>query len=1167
MSNQFLFSLCVCIGLTGLLASSTANAQVLINEFDVDQTGTDTAEFVELYDGGSGNTSLDGHVIVLFNGSDNASYQAFDLDGSSTNADGYFVLCGDATMVANCDLDVGIPTNLIQNGADAMALYVGDASDFPEDTPVTIENLVDAVVYGTADGDDVELLALLNEGQPQIDESANEASTTDSNQRIPNGAGGARNTDVFVQAEPTPGAANGEVELPLVTDIRINEVSHGEVDFMGSMNWVELYNAGESEVDIAEMILCDFPSYPVITELSVLSGSTTLAAGGYVVLSWANLDDDAEVGLYQANASGRFDDATLIIDYMQYGSAGHTREETAIEAGVWTADEFVALAGTGESLQYFDNGMVGSGNWTSAPATPGEENAEPVVEITDVRINEVSHGEVDFMGSMNWVELYNAGDSEVDISELILCDFPNYPVISTLSVLSGNTLLAAGEFVVLSWTNLDDDAEVGLYQANAPGSFDNADLMIDYMQYASAGHQREGTAVEAGVWTAEEFVDVAMTGESLQYFDNGMVGSGNWSSAPATPGAENAKPVVEPADVVINEFDADQTDTDAAEFIELYDGGTGNTSLDGHVIVLFNGGDDASYEAFDLDGTTTNAGGYFVLCGDATMVANCDLDVGIPTNLIQNGADAIALFVGDASDFPEDTPVTTENLVDAVVYGTSDDDDTDLLILLNEGQSQIDENANLASTTESNQRIPNGAGGVRNTDMFVQAEPTPGAENLVPEVTLVTDIQINEVSHGEVDFMGSMNWVELYNAGDTEVDISALFLCDFPNYLVISSLTVLSGSTTLAAGGYVVLSWTDLDEDAEVGLYQASAQGDFGNADLMIDYMQYASAGHQREGTAVEAGVWTAEEFVALASAGETLQFFNNGMVGAGNWASAPATPGEANAEPIVVVNDIRINEVSHGEIAFQGSRNWVELYNAGDGEVDVSQLFLCDFPSYPRIADLTVLSGSTSLAAGEYLVLDWSNIDEDAEVGLYQANAQGDFGNASLMIDYMQYASAGHQREGTAVEAGVWTAGEFVALSLASETLQYFDNDMVGEGNWDSSPATPGSENELVRTSTEDIDALPTEFKLYGNYPNPFNPTTTISYDLSESGHVTLKVYSILGREIATLVDKEMEVGSHKTAWNGRDSQGEIVPSGTYVYRLTYSNGQSQSNVMTLLK
>ena len=334
----------------------------------------------------------------------------------------------------------------------------------------------------------------------------------------------------------------------------------------------------------------------------------------------------------------------------------------------------------------------------------------------------------------------------------------------------------------------------------------------------------------------------------------------------------------------------------------------------------------------------------------------------------------------------------------------------------------------------------------------------------------------------------------------------------------------------------------------------------------MIDYMQYGSAGHQREGTAVEAGVWTADEFVALANTGESLQYFDNGMVGSGNWASAPATPGEANEEPVVVVTDIRINEVSHGEVDFMGSTSWVELYNAGDSEVDVSELVLCDFPAYPVINTLTVLAGNTTIPAGGYLVLGWADLDDDAEVGLYQANSQGMFGNSDLMIDYMQYGSADHQREGTAVDAGVWTAGEFVAVAATGESLQYFDNGMVGSGNWASSPATPGEVNVLVSTSNDAFD-VPTEFRLDGNYPNPFNPTTTISYELSGAGHVSLKVYSVLGREIATLVDGELPVGTYEATWNGRDSQGEVVPSGTYLYRLTYANGKSMARVMTLLK
>ena len=65
---------------------------VIINELDSDTPGTDAAEFVELYDGGAGDTALDGLVVVFYNGSNDLSYAAFDLDGFHTNASGYFTL-------------------------------------------------------------------------------------------------------------------------------------------------------------------------------------------------------------------------------------------------------------------------------------------------------------------------------------------------------------------------------------------------------------------------------------------------------------------------------------------------------------------------------------------------------------------------------------------------------------------------------------------------------------------------------------------------------------------------------------------------------------------------------------------------------------------------------------------------------------------------------------------------------------------------------------------------------------------------------------------------------------------------------------------------------------------------------------------------------------------
>ena len=157
--------------LTVLVFPPLATATVVINELDSDQAGTDAAEFVELFDGGAGNTSLTGMVVVFYNGSNDLSYAAFDLDGYSTDASGYFVLGN--TGVPGVDLVFA--GNFLQNGQDAVALYNGDATSFPNGTAVTTTNLVDALVYDTSDADDPGLLVLLNAGQPQVDENANAA--------------------------------------------------------------------------------------------------------------------------------------------------------------------------------------------------------------------------------------------------------------------------------------------------------------------------------------------------------------------------------------------------------------------------------------------------------------------------------------------------------------------------------------------------------------------------------------------------------------------------------------------------------------------------------------------------------------------------------------------------------------------------------------------------------------------------------------------------------------------------------------------------------------------------------------------------------------------------------------------------------------------------------
>jgi len=194
--------------------ATDTGSPIRINEVDADTPGSDKLEFIELYDGGVGNTPLDGLVVVLYNGSDRRSYNsAFDLDGFTTDADGYFLLGNTAVMPTP---GLIINNNSLQNGADAAAIHIGNAVDYPNDTPVSGLGLVDAVVYDTNDSDVQGLLNILTPNQPQVNEGAAGNKNIHANARIPDG-GAAIVTTVYNAQLPTPGVSN-------VTEAEIFEI-------------------------------------------------------------------------------------------------------------------------------------------------------------------------------------------------------------------------------------------------------------------------------------------------------------------------------------------------------------------------------------------------------------------------------------------------------------------------------------------------------------------------------------------------------------------------------------------------------------------------------------------------------------------------------------------------------------------------------------------------------------------------------------------------------------------------------------------------------------------------------------------------------------------------------------------------------------------------------
>ena len=94
----------------------------------------------------------------------------------------------------------------------------------------------------------------------------------------------------------------------------------------------------------------------------------------------------------------------------------------------------------------------------------------------------------------------------------------------------------------------------------------------------------------------------------------------------------------------------------------------------------------------------------------------------------------------------------------------------------------------------------------------------------------------------------------------------------------------------------------------------------------------------------------------------------------------------------------------------------------------------------------------------------------------------------------------------------------------------------------------------------------VPSVFTLSQNTPNPFNPSTAIAFTLSRSERVHLTVYDALGRTVAVLAAGNFSAGSHSVRWDGRDTQGNAVSSGVYLYRLE-AGGKTETRKMLLAR
>jgi len=98
-----------------------------------------------------------------------------------------------------------------------------------------------------------------------------------------------------------------------------------------------------------------------------------------------------------------------------------------------------------------------------------------------------------------------------------------------------------------------------------------------------------------------------------------------------------------------------------------------------------------------------------------------------------------------------------------------------------------------------------------------------------------------------------------------------------------------------------------------------------------------------------------------------------------------------------------------------------------------------------------------------------------------------------------------------------------------------------------------------------DETSLVPNEYYLKQNFPNPFNPFTTIEYGIPEAGDISLKIYNILGQEVRELININQNAGVYKILWNGKDNFGMDVASGVYILSISANKFNNTKKLILL--
>ncbi len=247
------------------------------------------------------------------------------------------------------------------------------------------------------------------------------------------------------------------------------------------------------------------------------------------------------------------------------------------------------------------------------------------------------------------------------------------------------------------------------------------------------------------------------------------------------------------------------------------------------------------------------------------------------------------------------------------------------------------------------------------------------------------------------------------------------------------------------------------------------------------------------------------------------------------------------NAQNLYLNEFLASNDANYYDSTTGDYPDWIEIYNAGDVPINIGGMYITD-----DLSDLTTWQipttypDSTTIPAGGFLVLF---ADKIPEAGVLHVNIK---------------------LSGNGEQIGLTASDGTTIIDSVSFGAQEADISMGripdGIGDWVTLPSTSmGYENEFADVEE---NQNPAEYFLSQNYPNPFNPSTEISYYLPKTDFVTIKVYDILGKEIAVLVNQIQNAGNHKVNFNAKN-----LTSGVYFYNFQSSDFDKSGQVFSETK